>query len=68
MDCSTGMISEHQALQTVRAAVANYLRDAITQGEAMADVIAALEGCQATPPEDRSWAPAPTEGHSDTPA
>ncbi len=61
------MISEHQALRTVRAAVANYLRDAITQGEAMSDVIAALEDCQASRTEERSWAPAPGAGPSDTP-
>ncbi len=60
------MISEHQAVQRVRAAVNNYLRDAITQGEAMADVIAALEDCQGVLPEDRSWDPAPTNASSDT--
>ncbi len=67
------MIRNVEALDLIQEAVRHYLRQEITQGEAMTDVIAAVEAsgrasCDdaeaAAGGEDRSWAPPrPRRGH-----
>ena len=49
------MVNEQQMLERIRQVVGHYLRDEITKGEAMSDVIDALVHNPGPPEEDRSW-------------
>ena len=69
------MIKDNQALDRIREAVGHYLRRDITYGEAMEDVVMALEASgrdpvaslsRRRPAERRSWSMDRSAGHGFT--